>query len=761
MAAPKMGSDFIFNWASGQAVKREGRIGQLLESVDNATEEEWEHAVKSYDENPEWIYHPGLGRFVLSNTGDGAILVAAWGNYHSNWDYPPRPAGKVMNPETGKFVKAGGKVGRDLVGRWSCLQYEDRPERLDFEFRDYQVEVANYFVQSPYRGILLYWSLGTGKTCGSILALDAMLDEYEIEKVFIFTTGSLRENFMREYCVKCGEDPERLNVFFTFVTYNYANILGELPSIDDLENSIIIVDEVHIILHGVKNQSDTHVAIYNLLRSVDRCRFILLSGTPMVDDVRELEMLITLLDPEAFVDRDFASYYTVEGSRKIPKPELYDKVSGIISHVSIDQNSPDYPKWEVVKIPITLTDDQEQNYEYARSKEQMFIRADDRLKFTDRAKYDMQKRLGYLIASMKRSRQRTNMVYPQDIQDKLDDWERRGEVPPDKLVRNGGWITPEIIQNLQEYAPKFWFVIENIKNIQCKHVIYSEFKTRYGVFFISAVLDALGITNLVFSGDKNDEKKREILNKFNAYDNRFGDQVKVLLITKAGGIGQSFLAVQYMYIMEQSVSENEIEQVMGRVVRFESHKHLPEEQRKVNIVRLFGVLPPKQDDDPEYFAADEFDEVPEDRATSDFLAYFRGMAKQNSIRDTYDLLKTLPAVPPMPCVSEAVEVAVEAVGEVGAEEDDQFEFDSVADPGVGVELPPPPSPPPEPLVVSPWMLQPLEGPLPPPLQVGSAPGSPAGYHDLPLPPPPGPERGLFYSPPLPRRPSDLPLRQSL
>tara|TARA_B100001059_G_scaffold55010_3_gene49624 strand:- start:8041 stop:11373 length:3333 start_codon:yes stop_codon:yes gene_type:complete len=74
--------------------------------------------------------------------------------------------------------------------------------------RDY---LNNY---TPYRGLLLYHGLGSGKTCSSIAIAEGMKSK---KKVIIMTPASLRMNYIEEI-KKCGDDLYRKNQFWEFIS---------------------------------------------------------------------------------------------------------------------------------------------------------------------------------------------------------------------------------------------------------------------------------------------------------------------------------------------------------------------------------------------------------------------------------------------------------------------------------------------------------------------------------------------------------------
>jgi len=80
-------------------------------------------------------------------------------------------------------------------------------------------------------------------------------------------------------------------------------------------------------------------------------------------------------------------------------------------------------------------------------------------------------------------------------------------------------------------------------------------------------------------------------------DNKYGEQVKVILVSKAGSEGLDFKNVRQVHIMEPWYNMNRIEQIIGRGVRNLSHCDLPFEERNVEIYLHSTLLPTKKDEE--------------------------------------------------------------------------------------------------------------------------------------------------------------------
>ena len=86
----------------------------------------------------------------------------------------------------------------------------------DFEPLTHQMIVTRYLNSyTPYRGLLLYHGLGSGKTCSSITIMEGMKNTH---KVFIMTPASLQANY-RTQMKFCGDQLFKKNNHWVFEEY--------------------------------------------------------------------------------------------------------------------------------------------------------------------------------------------------------------------------------------------------------------------------------------------------------------------------------------------------------------------------------------------------------------------------------------------------------------------------------------------------------------------------------------------------------------
>ena len=77
----------------------------------------------------------------------------------------------------------------------------------EFEPYQYQKLMRDYMqLDSPYRGILLYHGLGSGKTCSSIVISEILKSE---KNIIVMLPASLKTNYINDGLKKCGDPSYR------------------------------------------------------------------------------------------------------------------------------------------------------------------------------------------------------------------------------------------------------------------------------------------------------------------------------------------------------------------------------------------------------------------------------------------------------------------------------------------------------------------------------------------------------------------------
>lgn len=109
-------------------------------------------------------------------------------------------------------------INRNILRQLSTVKDDSgdelcfRKTKNEFEILEHQQIVKKYLnIKTPYRGLILYHGLGSGKTCSSIAILEGMRDQ---RNIYIMTPASLRDNYINQLSF-CGDKIFRYNNHWT------------------------------------------------------------------------------------------------------------------------------------------------------------------------------------------------------------------------------------------------------------------------------------------------------------------------------------------------------------------------------------------------------------------------------------------------------------------------------------------------------------------------------------------------------------------
>ncbi len=227
---------------------------------------------------------------------------------------PAIPVSVVINEETFRTALSAGVVS-------SPLQYEVALEAQRIRFRDsfenliclstlrdirsfwYQEETARKVLKTFRGRALLADEVGLGKTIEAGMVLQEYIHRGMVKNALILTPTPLVSQWKEELKTKFGldfpstDDPEyRKNEeafwgqAFILASINLAKSKRNLETVTRREYDIVIVDEAH----HLKNRQTLNWKLVNALKK----RFLLLlTATPVENNLLELYNLITLLKP--------------------------------------------------------------------------------------------------------------------------------------------------------------------------------------------------------------------------------------------------------------------------------------------------------------------------------------------------------------------------------------------------------------------------------------------------------------------------------
>lgn len=103
---------------------------------------------------------------------------------------------------------------------------------------------------------------------------------------------------------------------------------------------------------------------------------------------------------------------------------------------------------------------------------------------------------------------------------------------------------------------------------------------------------------VMITGDKSFSKNNAEDIKYVVHpDNKYGENIKVVLISRSGSEGLDFKCIRQVHILDSWYNMSRVEQIIGRGVRNLSHCALPFEERNVEIYLHATVLQTKPDEE--------------------------------------------------------------------------------------------------------------------------------------------------------------------
>lgn len=201
-------------------------------------------------------------------------------------------------------------------------------DRLKFEPFDYQTRAAQIMLRR-FRGRGMFCDeVGLGKTIEAGLVIKEYLARNIVQRIMVVTPASLVEQWREELAVKFG-----LTGFITTADADFRSagteawerfplLIASLATARRAENrtrlsgisyDLIVVDEAH----HLKNRNS---ASWKFINELQRKYIVLLTATPVENNLDELYNLITLLKPgQLKTPREFRKQFVVSGDPRLPK----------------------------------------------------------------------------------------------------------------------------------------------------------------------------------------------------------------------------------------------------------------------------------------------------------------------------------------------------------------------------------------------------------------------------------------------------------
>ena len=480
--------------------------------------------------------------------------------------------------------------------------------------RTFQLQPQQKFLMEFFKsnlskdGVLIYHKIGAGKTCTAISIAESYKKR---KKIIVVLPASLVGNFRDELRSQCpgdvyisNSDREELNIlkpkskkykeiitqsdkkinkFYTIYSYHKFIQLCEDRKMK-LKNTLLVIDEVQ---NMVSESGTFYTNLKNVIdKSDSKTKIVLLSATPMFDKPVEIALTFNLLKPkkELPIGTEFNNMFLKPYKRKnetlyefINQNKFQQMIKGYISYYRGAQPQA-FPKDNFKVVRCKMENFQYKSYLTSLSADGMRETGS----FNNVDILDLP--TNFLIGP----RFISNISFP------------------NKGIGANGYssLKGKALRstNMKNYSKKFYKIYNKIKQSTGPVFIYSNFKDYGGIKSLVKFLEYNGFKNYktysegkmrfaIWSGDESNKVKNEIKAVFNNKNNHDGSKIKIILGTPAIKEGVSLLRVEQVHILEPYWNLSRMKQIIGRAIRFCSHKDLPGKRRYVDIFLYLATYP--------------------------------------------------------------------------------------------------------------------------------------------------------------------------
>lgn len=405
----------------------------------------------------------------------------------------------------------------------------------------HQIETARKVLHEMRGRAILADEVGLGKTIEAGLIIKEYLIRGLVRKVLILVPASLVLQWVRELNQKLGIPAvaQKKEYMWTQCDIVVASmdtakrdphrdiVLGQ-------EYDMLIVDEAH----KLKNKKTTN---YKFVLELRKKYCLLLTATPVQNDLGELYNLITLLKPGQLGGQgQFAANFVVD--KRLPKNE--DKLQQELAKVMIRNRRGDgdleFTKRIVKNIPLSLSPDEQALYDGVCD----FVRG----RYED-ARGDIGSMLS-LVTLQREVCSSRDAVFVTLV----NMFKKTAEDSP---LRPKIWELVELIRSIKSNT-KAEKTIELIREINSKVIVFTEYRASQE--YLLQFLKANNIVAVPYRGGMNRGKKDWMMDLFRG-------RAQVMVATEAGGEGINLQFCHNIINFDLPWNPMRVEQRIGRVHR--------------------------------------------------------------------------------------------------------------------------------------------------------------------------------------------------
>ncbi|MGG1556366.1 DEAD/DEAH box helicase [Paenibacillus ferrarius] len=405
----------------------------------------------------------------------------------------------------------------------------------------HQIETARRVLSEMKGRAILADEVGLGKTIEAGLILKEYMIRGLVRKTLILVPASLVLQWVRELNTKFGIPAVAQKKAYMWEQNDIVVASMDTAKRDphreivmNQEYDMLIIDEAH----KLKNKKTSNYVFVNELRK-KYC--LLLTATPVQNDMKELYNLITLLKPgQLGGQHNFKNNFVV--GKRTPKNEqqLQQELSKVMIRNRRGDGGVHYTKRVVKNIPITLSPDEQALYDGVTN----FVRT----RYTESAG-DLNSMLSLITLQREVCSSRDAVFITL-----VNLFKKTAEDSP---VRAKIWELVELIRSIKANS-KAETAMKLIEEINDKVIIFTEYRASQE--YLLNYLKEHKITAVPYRGGMNRGKKDWMMDLFR-------NRVQVLVATEAGGEGINLQFCHNMINFDLPWNPMRVEQRIGRVHR--------------------------------------------------------------------------------------------------------------------------------------------------------------------------------------------------
>ena len=408
---------------------------------------------------------------------------------------------------------------------------------------DHQILAAQR-IKNELGGIaLLADEVGLGKTIEACIIIKEFLITGLAKKILILAPPSLLPQWKDELASKFNldfidqqNDSRFIDVFshdLLLMSHASASYPEKSKALQEVFWDLVIVDEAH----SMKNSSTNK---HQLVKNMSKRNLLLLSATPIQNNLEELYNIIELLHPGHLGTwKQFEDKYTIGKNSRSINPAFKNELQDILS-----------------KIIIRTTRKEVRNY----------------IKFTDRIPHtnilepsENEIKLYDEITNVIRDLYSNNynslalMTYQRLVSSSTNASKRAlYKMKMNKIIGIEKYGELLSLANSISYDSKFLDILKHIENDPSKFLIFTEFYATQD--YVAQNLEKKGFSVTLFNGKMSPDEKYDAVRQFK-------NKSQIMISTGAGGEGQNFQFCHNIVNYDLPWNPMRIEQRIGRVHR--------------------------------------------------------------------------------------------------------------------------------------------------------------------------------------------------